>query len=74
MVISGGVIAIVLGYFIFKLLPSELVPVEDRGVGFGIVIAPEGATLEYTDSYVKEIENRLLKLAGTTTDSLQQPD
>ncbi len=62
LVISGGVIAIVLGVFIFKLLPSELVPVEDRGVGFGIVSAPEGATLEYTDSYVKEIENRLLKL------------
>lgn len=60
--ISGGIIAIVLAVFLFKLLPSELVPVEDRGVGFGIVIAPEGSTLEYTDSYVREIENRLLKL------------
>ena len=60
--ISGGVAVIILGIFIFKLLPSELVPVEDRGVGFGIVIAPEGATLKYTDSYVREIENRLLKL------------
>lgn len=60
--ILGGLAAIVLGIFLFKLLPSELVPIEDRGVGFGIVIAPEGATLEYTDSYVKEIENRLLKL------------
>ena len=61
-VISGGVAAIVLGIFLFKLLPSELVPVEDRGVGFGIVIAPEGATLKYTDSYVREIEKRLMKL------------
>ena len=60
--ISGGIAAIILGVFLFKLLPSELVPVEDRGVGFGIVVAPEGATLKYTDSYVKEIENRLLKL------------
>jgi multidrug efflux pump len=59
---AGGIAAIVLGVFIFKLLPSELVPVEDRGVGFGIVVAPEGATLKYTDSYVKEIENRLFKL------------
>ena len=58
LMISGGVVAIILGVFLFKLLPSELVPVEDRGVGFGIVIAPEGATLEYTDSYVKEIEKR----------------
>ncbi len=44
------------------MLPSELVPVEDRGFGFGIVIAPEGATLEYTDSYVKEVEKILLRL------------
>jgi multidrug efflux pump len=61
-VISGGIAAIILGIFLFRLLPSELVPVEDRGVGFGIVVAPEGATLKYTDSYVREIENRLLKL------------
>jgi len=47
---------------IFRLLPSELVPVEDRGSGFGVVIAPEGATLEYTDRYMKEIEARLLAL------------
>jgi multidrug efflux pump len=45
-----------------KLLPSELVPTEDRSVGFGIVIAPEGSTLEYTDQYVKQIESRLLAL------------
>ena len=44
---------------IFGLLPSELVPVEDRGIGFGIVIAPEGATLDYTDHYLREVENVL---------------
>jgi multidrug efflux pump len=31
-------------------------------IAFGIVIAPEGATLEYTDSYVREIESRVLPL------------
>jgi len=60
--VSGGVVLLVLAIFIFTLLPSELVPTEDRGVGFGIVIAPEGATLEYTDTYVREIEKRLLAL------------
>ena len=60
--ILGGIATIMFGVFLFKLLPSELVPVEDRGTAFGIVIAPEGATLEYTDSYVREIENKLLKL------------
>ena len=59
-VIAGGVLTIILGIFLFRLLPSELVPVEDRGVGFGIVIAPEGSTLEYTDTYVREIEKILL--------------
>jgi multidrug efflux pump len=60
-VIAGGIVAIIFGFFLFRLLPSELVPVEDRGIGFGIVIAPEGSTLEYTDTYVNEIEQRLLK-------------
>lgn len=54
--------AIVLSVVIFKFLPSELVPVEDRGIGFGIVIAPEGSALEYTDRYMHEIESRLLRL------------
>ncbi len=60
-VITGGIATVILGIFLFRLLPSELVPVEDRGVGFGIVIAPEGSTLEYTDTYVREIEGILLK-------------
>jgi multidrug efflux pump len=49
------------GWF-FLRLPSELVPTEDRGVAFGIVIAPEGATLGYTDRYMREIESVLLPL------------
>ncbi|MDP6040885.1 MAG: efflux RND transporter permease subunit [Candidatus Latescibacteria bacterium] len=46
--------------YLFGLLPRELVPTEDRGIGFGIVIAPEGATLDYTDRYMREVERRLL--------------
>lgn len=60
--IVSAVVVLIFAYVLFKLLPSELVPVEDRGFGFGIVIAPEGATLEYTDSYVRQIENILLNL------------
>ena len=58
----SGLVLFLLAYSLFVLLPSELIPVEDRGVAFGIVIAPEGATLEYTDSYVREIERRILPL------------
>ncbi|MBK9096515.1 MAG: efflux RND transporter permease subunit [bacterium] len=60
--VASAVVVLILAYFLFKMLPSELVPVEDRGFGFGIVIAPEGATIEYTDTYVKEIEKILLAL------------
>jgi multidrug efflux pump len=60
--LAGAVVAVALGALVFRFLPSELVPTEDRGIGFGIVIAPEGATLEYTDRYMREIEERLLAL------------
>ncbi|MGQ0723527.1 MAG: efflux RND transporter permease subunit [Candidatus Eiseniibacteriota bacterium] len=53
---------VVLTVFVFLRLPRELVPVEDRGVSFGIVLAPEGATLEYTDSYMRKLEEILLPL------------
>lgn len=53
---------VVLSVVLFRFVPSELAPVEDRSVGFGIVIAPEGATLQYTDRYMQEVERRLLAL------------
>ncbi|HEX9653399.1 MAG TPA: efflux RND transporter permease subunit, partial [bacterium] len=62
LMIVAAILSVVLSAFIFKSIPSELVPVEDRGIGFGIVIAPEGATLDYSDRYMKEIEQILLNL------------
>ncbi len=47
---------------LFRMLSSELVPIADRGYAFGVVIAPEGATLGYTDKYMREVEKRLLPL------------
>jgi multidrug efflux pump len=34
-------------------LKSELAPLEDRGFILGVMLAPEGATLEYTDGYAR---------------------
>ncbi len=65
LVVSVGVVMIAISVALFKLLPSELVPTEDRGVGFGIVIAPEGATLDYTDRYVRQIEQIMLSRPET---------
>jgi multidrug efflux pump len=55
-------LTVVFSALLFKLMPSELVPVEDRNIGFGIILAPEGATLQYTDKYMREVERRLMAL------------
>lgn len=65
LVVLGGLALLAASFFLFRTLPSELIPTEDRGFGFGIVMAPEGATLEYTDGYVREVEKRLLSLPET---------
>ena len=39
------------------MLKSELAPVEDRGVILGVFLGPDGATLDYTDKYARQIEN-----------------
>ena len=41
---------------LLKSLKSELSPVEDRGVIHGVFLGPEGATLDYTDKYAKQLE------------------
>lgn len=41
---------------LFWRLPAELLPTEDRGTIVGIVIAPEGSTLAYTDRYLRQLE------------------
>lgn len=56
----GGLI-----YWIGKLLPSELAPLEDRSWFRISVTAPEGASYEYTDAYV-------LKLTDFINDSIPE--
>ncbi|HLU78391.1 MAG TPA: efflux RND transporter permease subunit [Burkholderiaceae bacterium] len=41
---------------LFKVVKSELAPIEDRGVVFGVVTAPEGSTLEATQRSLLQIE------------------
>jgi multidrug efflux pump len=45
LVIASAIAMVLLGGITFRFLPRELVPTEDRGMAFGIVLAPEGATL-----------------------------
>ncbi len=60
LMVLSAVVVVAASALVFRILPSELVPTEDRSVGFGIVIAPEGSTLEYTDRYMRELEKVLL--------------
>ncbi len=62
LVIGAALGLVAVSVVVFRMLPRELVPVEDRGVAFGIVIAPEGSTLDYTDRYMREVEAKLLPL------------
>ncbi|HWK61940.1 MAG TPA: efflux RND transporter permease subunit [Eoetvoesiella sp.] len=55
--VLGVGLAVALGSVVlFKIVKSELAPLEDRGVVFGVVSAPDGATLDYTVRSVKTIE------------------
>ena len=56
LVMAGAVAILIAIAGLFVVLPSELVPVEDRGLIFNIILAPEGSTLEYTDRYVRQAE------------------
>jgi multidrug efflux pump len=42
--------------FVFRSLEREFVPPEDRGWFFSFIIAPEGASLAYTDEYQRRAE------------------
>jgi multidrug efflux pump len=50
------------GVWLFKSLNSELSPLEDRGFFIGVMIAPDGATLQYTDNYAKLWEEMYAKV------------
>jgi len=48
-------------YFIYQQIPAEFVPKEDRGAFFVAVTGPEGASYEYMEEYMDEIEKRMMK-------------
>ena len=53
--------------WMFTNLKSELAPTEDRSMFVGILMAPEGSTLHYTDNYAKEIEAIYRKIPEINT-------
>ena len=57
-------VAIAASAILFKAVPSELAPPEDRGVFFASLVGPEGAGFDYTVGQVKQVEEVLLKQVG----------
>ncbi len=41
---------------LMTILKSELAPLEDRGLLIGMIFSPEGATMDYTDRYARQVE------------------
>ena len=60
--VAGWVITLAGGAALFMNLKSELAPLEDRGVVFGIVSAPQGSTPNYTGDQMKPIEAMYAKV------------
>jgi len=58
--------------WLWQEIPREFAPKEDRGAFFIIVNAPEGASYEYTQRYMREVEARMIPLveSGEATRAL----
>ena len=63
-VVGGMLLSIGLAWVLFRNLKQELLPDDDRGFFLVVASAPEGASLEYTDGYVRQIE----QIIGKTPD------
>jgi multidrug efflux pump len=62
-VVGGALATTLLAVFLFRGLKREFVPPEDRGYFITFTLGPEGASLEYTDQYQRQIEAILAKTA-----------
>jgi multidrug efflux pump len=59
LILGAGLAASFAAFVMFKALPREFAPTEDRGVFFVIVEGPEGASYDYTRKNVMAIEQAL---------------
>jgi multidrug efflux pump len=56
MTVGGAAAVIALSVVVFRSLDREFVPPEDRGFFATFLVAPEGASLAYTDEYMRQVE------------------
>jgi multidrug efflux pump len=63
-VVAGTVVTVALAFVFYKGLKQELIPDDDRGFFLVVASGPEGSSLEYTDGYVRQIEQIIGKTPG----------
>jgi multidrug efflux pump subunit AcrB len=59
------VLILAFGVFLFKFTPSEYAPKEDRGYFLSVMMAPEGASLEYSKRGMLELETKTNQTFGS---------
>lgn len=66
-VLMSVIVLIALGSSVLlaQKVPQEFAPQEDRGSLFLMVNGPQGASYEYIESYMNEVENRLMPLVDS---------
>ncbi|BCL39530.1 efflux RND transporter permease subunit [Nostoc sp. MS1] len=58
-VVALFVVGLAATYFMFTHVPTGFVPTEDQGIVLGIIQAPDGVSLAYTDQVITKLEQIL---------------
>jgi multidrug efflux pump len=61
LVVAAGLLAFGLVFVLLKDLPSEYAPGEDRQRVFIRLVGPEGASLQYIDRYLRQVEEVVIE-------------
>ena len=69
-IVAIGIAFSAASYSLFKEVPKEFAPTEDRGVFLVVLMAPEGATLNYTRDYLLEVEDQLSAIGPKGTQEI----
>jgi multidrug efflux pump len=63
--VGVAILMCVAAVLLFRVLPQEYAPHEDRGAFNVAFTAPDGASLEYTDRYARKMEEIILEQVAT---------
>jgi multidrug efflux pump len=65
LVVASTLGAVAIAAVLFRAIPSELAPPEDRGMIFYTLTAPEGASLDYMDRHARMAEDMVARERAT---------